>query len=1063
MIDRGAAIELSEEELQSWKGDYHYLTLLGVKGKGRKADELRVVFDASRKHGKSPSFNDCLMKGPDNFMNNGVLPVLLGFRNGRVAAVADLRKFHNQVHLTKEDTHMQRFLWRDLRTDEPPKTYAVPVNNFGVKAAACIATSALHKSADRFAEVYPSESQELKDQTYVDDQLVAAPDTDHLKTKTEHMDEICEHASMFNKGWTYSGDRGGPDVNIGVNEGTNEMVLGISWNPGTDCFHYHVNLTLKTVNGIVKVSSLEEFICIRGSIRLTRKIVLGNVARIFDPIGFLVPILLTAKLLMRESWCDKQIGWDDPLPPDLEQRWISFLQSLLLLRDVKFERSLWPKEEVVGLPVLVVFSDGAALAFGASAYIRWELKSGGYWCRLIMAKCKIAPKNIISIPRMELNGAVIGNRIKNFIEKETNLRFSRVYQFVDSSTVLGYVQKECGVFKPYEGVRIAEIQSSNRFMDGTILEGWAWVAGTDNPSDWCTKPRSVKELIENKFWNEGAGFMLLKESLWPLKFTYKKDNFEGELRVPRSVTCLHVQVQHSDFYERLVNRSSSWQRLVRAFAWILRYVDCRYVRRINPLKAEEVARARSMLIQYAQRGLVPDLEQAAKGKGKYAKLCPVLGEDGIWRVGSRMRVIPFTLDAKLPSLLPHNHRLSLLIMRKAHEHSHLRQDGTVARFRCEGFWTVRAGQLAKTIVDNCVTCRKLYHKLLSQKMGDIPEERLQDPHAWSYVQMDLFGPYKCRGDVNPRTSKKTWGLVIEDTNSGAVHLDVVKDYSAGAVIESLRRFGSLRGWPGVICSDPGSQLESAGGQIEEWWASMSDSLQTFSGTKNFKWKLSPANSPWRQGKAERRISIIKRLITLSIGDSRVTPLELQTILMEAANICNERPIGLSQPRADGTYEIITPNQLLLGRSLNILPDDSPIVENMNMKERYRLIHHVTSNFWKRWSEEVSPGLVIRQKWHEKSRNLCVGDLVHICESSQLKAKYKLGVVDSVTISADSVVRSAVIRYVLLQKNAKGDTNVRVIRVSRSVQRLVLVLPVEEQASPLVVTDDEVVVRCASQV
>lgn len=266
-----------------------------------------------------------------------------------------------------------------------------------------------------------------------------------------------------------------------------------------------------------------------------------------------------------------------------------------------------------------------------------------------------------------------------------------------------------------------------------------------------------------------------------------------------------------------------------------------------------------------------------------------------------------------------------------------------------------------------------------------------------------------------------------------------------------------------MCSDPGSQLESAGGQLEEWWSSMSDSLQTFSGTKNFQWKLSPADSPWRQGKAERRISIIKRLITLSLGESRVTPLELQTILMESANICNERPIGLSLPRADGTYEIITPNQLLLGRSLNILPDDTPIVDKMSMKSRYRLVHQVTSNFWKRWSAEVSPGLVVRQKWHEKSRNLCVGDLVHICERSKLKAKYKLGIVDTVTVSADGIVRSAVIRYVLLQKNTEGVSKVRVIRVSRSVQRLVLLLPVEEQASPLVVTDDELVVQCASQV
>ena len=115
MIDRGTAVKLSDEELQSWGGDYHYLTLLGTKGKGNKR-ELRVVFDASRKHGKFPSFNDCLMKGPDGFMIKGVLPVLLGFCNGRVAAVADLRKFHNQVYLLEEDTHMQRFLWRSMKT-----------------------------------------------------------------------------------------------------------------------------------------------------------------------------------------------------------------------------------------------------------------------------------------------------------------------------------------------------------------------------------------------------------------------------------------------------------------------------------------------------------------------------------------------------------------------------------------------------------------------------------------------------------------------------------------------------------------------------------------------------------------------------------------------------------------------------------------------------------------------------------------------------------------------------------------------------------------------------------
>ena len=97
---------------------------------------------------------------------------------------------------------------------------------------------------------------------------------------------------------------------------------------------------------------------------------------------------------------------------------------------------------------------------------------------------------------------------------------------------------------------------------------------------------------------------------------------------------------------------------------------------------------------------------------------------------------------------------------------------------------------------------------------------------------------------------KTWGVVIEDVNSGAVHLDVVTDYSTNGILMALRRFGSDRGWPGVIQTDPGSQLESASGKLENWWSSFGDPLKAFASTKNFEWKVSPADFPWRQGKAK---------------------------------------------------------------------------------------------------------------------------------------------------------------------------------------------------------------------
>ena len=109
----------------------------------------------------------------------------------------------------------------------------------------------------------------------------------------------------------------------------------------------------------------------------------------------------------------------------------------------------------------------------------------------------------------------------------------------------------------------------------------------------------------------------------------------------------------------------------------------------------------------------------------------------------------------MPVLLPQEHRATLLIMREAHQFSHAGQDGTLSRFHMNGYWAVRAGHLARTVKRQCVLCRKVNKVPLSQAMGSIPPERFQDLRPWGYVQIDLFGPFSCRGDVNVHMSKTT--------------------------------------------------------------------------------------------------------------------------------------------------------------------------------------------------------------------------------------------------------------------------------------------------------------------
>ena len=110
---------------------------------------------------------------------------------------------------------------------------------------------------------------------------------------------------------------------------------------------------------------------------------------------------------------------------------------------------------------------------------------------------------------------------------------------------------------------------------------------------------------------------------------------------------------------------------------------------------------------------------------------------------------------------------------------------------------------------------------------------------------------------------------------------------------------------------------------------------------------------------------------------------------------------------------------------------------------------------------MSPGLVYRQKWHQKGRNLKVKDVVMICEKTKVKGKYRLAIVDDVKVSRDGNVRSAVVRYTSIRRSPQGKETQQSIQVHRSVQRLSVILPVEEQVSGVNITDHEFYVQCTS--
>ena len=377
--------------------------------------------------------------------------MIVNFRNGVVAAKSDVKKMYNCIQLAPEDAYMQCFLWRNLDPKAEPSTYQVVVNNIGVKPAGAIATVALQKSCDVFSSTFPVTSLQIKNKSYVDDLGLSANTKEALKKRIAEADQILKHANMHVKKWVTSGETSTKEIEVGNTEDMTlmdnmegERMLGINWNPRKDAFTFVVRINLSPLRNKARIGpdlSREELLA-NPQRHISRRQYYSQVQSLFDPIGLLA-VLLKAKVLLRRSWEGEcaSLKWDGWLLDDLVKDIVEFFVELHDLELLEFSRSLWPEEEIVGKPELLVFSDGSVMAFGAVSYIRWKLKSGNRWSTLVMSKSKISPKNRITIPRLELNGAVLAKRLKEFLVSQLDIKFANVYHLVDSSTVLGYVHK----------------------------------------------------------------------------------------------------------------------------------------------------------------------------------------------------------------------------------------------------------------------------------------------------------------------------------------------------------------------------------------------------------------------------------------------------------------------------------------------------------------------------------------------------------------------------------------------------------------------------------------------
>ena len=1014
MMERGAARALPPEEKDNWEGPKFYINHLAVKNPKSKSTPVRIVFNSSHSY-QGMSLNSCLAKGPDSFANSSI-GILLRWRENHAVLVGDIRKMFHSVRLKLLEQHCHRFLWRNLEQDKEPETYVITKVNMGDRPASAIATEAMFLTADRFEETFPQAAEFIHRSAYVDDLIGSTDSLEQAKELAQAVTTLLQQGGFTLKGWKFSGKQETREEPTAV--------LGVKWDPEEDCIQFQAILNFSpkkhgahTQPNLVASDPLPDV--------LTRRNVLKQVMSIYDPLGLLSPFTLKAKILLRKTW-EIKLGWDDCLPPELHQDWCKFFAELFQVNDLRIQRCLKPKN-AAGLPWLIILSDGSTQAYGCAAYARWECNDGTIKMRLIMAKSRIAPLSIVSIPRMELNGAVLSKRCRCVIEKEMQIKFSRVLHLVDSSTVLNQLHRLSSRFQVYEGVRIGEIQSAT---NGDMSE-WGWIPGSENTADWLTRGKSPKELDNESEWVNGPSMLHEPAESWNVHFgPTSNEPVPGEKKAYAEQTHATDALHNGELIN--LSRFGSFQKTVRVTARVMN---------IAKLKSFSGGNQKHMTVEAyrkAEQYLISDAQKATDFKSKSLKtLNPSQNKDGLWVVGATrlVNVNPMGIRADLPIFIPKGHPLAELAMKDAHCKGHRGRDATVSLFR-NRFWTPSAGRLGKKVKDKCQMCKLRDGKPMNQIMGRLPPERTKPAPPFNHSMVDIFGPYQIRGEVQKRTSGKAWGVIFTDLTSRAVHIEGMFGYDASSFLLALVRFVGIRGWPSKMYSDPGSQLTAAEKELNQ--AAAREGVN-----HGMDWIIGPADSPWHQGAVEALVKTAKRAINFAVHDQRLSAPEFLSVCAAAADTINSRPIGLL-PALDNDINILTPNCLLLGRASS----DNPggwLQGNDSLKTRFDLVSSINNHFWKKWVELFAPSLVHQTKWFDVKPDLQVGDVVIVLDSNSLRNEYKLALVADVHPGRDGKVRSATVTYKRFKvgesvKHYKGATDTA---IRRGVQRLIRLVNIND--------------------
>ena len=372
-----------------------YLPIHCVRKESNTTTKVRAVFDASAKTSTGVSLNETLLVGPT--VHSTLVDVLLRSRLHRVALTADVSRMYRAIALTDADRDLHRFVWRDSPHDSL-KDFRMTRVTFGVSASSFIANMCIKQNALNHASQYPLAAKAVNEAFYVDDGVTGADSVKEAITLQHELHNLFSLAGFMLRKWNSSEpavlEQIEPELRdsqcvrqIAETETSYTKTLGVEWNASLD----HFRLL------ILNPASHEG---------LTKRQLVSDIAKTYDILGWFSPVIVTAKILLQHLW-EERLQWDNPVPSSILKVWSQWRCELPILSSHYIPRYYFNKKTSVIALQLHGFSDASRLAYAGVVYLRAIDNHGTVTTSLVMSKTKVAPLKKLTIPCLELCGALI--------------------------------------------------------------------------------------------------------------------------------------------------------------------------------------------------------------------------------------------------------------------------------------------------------------------------------------------------------------------------------------------------------------------------------------------------------------------------------------------------------------------------------------------------------------------------------------------------------------------------------------------------------------------------------